>query len=104
MFLEFDTDGSGRLERNEILQCLQQLKLSNTKLTSRELNVIMSYIDEDGSGKITSQELKAAVIKVNPNLDDEDISAAMELFDKDHTGTITEKEFRQGIELMKTFG
>ena len=35
---------------------------------------------------------------------DDDIACAMELFDKDRTGTITEKEFRQGIELMKTFG
>jgi len=41
---------------------------------------------------------------INPNVEDEDVAAAMELFDKDHTGTITEKEFRQGIEIMKTFG
>ena len=61
-------------------------------------------LDKDGSGKITAGELKESVIKVNPNLTDEDIAAAMELFDKDKTGTITEKEFRQGIEIMKTFG
>ena len=52
----------------------------------------------------TAAELKESVIKINKALTDEDIEASMELFDKDHTGTITEKEFRQGIEMMKTFG
>ena len=61
-------------------------------------------LDKDGSGKITAAELKASVKLVNPAVTDDDIACAMELFDKDRTGTITEKEFRQGIELMKTFG
>jgi len=65
---------------------------------------VFLMLDKDGSGKITAAELKASVQMINPNVEDEDVAAAMELFDKDHTGTITEKEFRQGIEIMKTFG
>ena len=38
-FREFDTDNSGRLERDEIVKCLQSLTLGSTKLTPREVCV-----------------------------------------------------------------
>ena len=55
-FKDFDADGSGRLERAEIVKCLQSLTLGATKLTQREVRMIMSYIDEDGSGTIEYNE------------------------------------------------
>jgi Ca2+-binding EF-hand superfamily protein len=64
---------------------------------------IFQMLDSDGSGKITSQELKDMVKTVNPDLTDDDVAAAMTLFDTDNSGQITEKEFRQALEKMKTF-
>jgi len=55
-FKQFDSDGSGRLERAEIVSALQALSLGATKLTSREIRMIMSHIDEDGSGTIEYNE------------------------------------------------
>jgi len=55
-FKSFDADGSGRLERNEIEKALQALTLGNTKLTKKEIRMIMMYIDEDESGTLEYNE------------------------------------------------
>lgn len=55
-FMTYDTDKSGRLERREILECLQSLTLGSTKLTPKEIKMIMQFIDEDGSGTIEYNE------------------------------------------------
>lgn len=55
-FVSYDTDGSGRLERKEILECLQSLTLGSTKLTPKEIRMIMAFVDEDGSGTIEYNE------------------------------------------------
>ena len=55
-FTQFDTDGSGRLERGEIVECLNSLTLGSTKLTQREIRMIMAYIDADESGTIEYNE------------------------------------------------
>lgn len=55
-FKNFDEDGSGRLERAEIEKALQSLTLGPTKLTKKEVRMIMLYIDEDDSGTIEYNE------------------------------------------------
>jgi len=55
-FRSFDKDNSGRLERGEIVECLKSLQLGATKLTPREIKMIMSFIDEDESGTIEYNE------------------------------------------------
>ena len=55
-FKTYDTDGSGRLEREEIVKCLQSLTLGATKLTKQEVSWIMSFIDEDGNDTIEYNE------------------------------------------------
>jgi len=55
-FKSFDTDGSGSLERDEMVKCLESLKLGSTRLTAREINYIMALLDEDRSGAIEYNE------------------------------------------------
>ncbi len=38
-FRHFDTDGSGKLERDEVKKCLEGLVLGNNKLTQREVSL-----------------------------------------------------------------
>lgn len=102
LYAQMDPSGDGTIDFAEF--CDVMAPDPTPEPPSMVASSIFLMLDKDGSGKITAQELKDAVIKINPALTDEDIAAAMELFDKDRTGTITEKEFRQGVELMKTFG
>ena len=55
-FKNYDADGSGRLERDEIVACLQSLTLGATKLTPNEIRMIMSFVDEDSSGTVEYNE------------------------------------------------
>jgi len=55
-FKTFDTDGSGSLERDEMVKCLESLHLGSTRLTAREINYIMALLDEDCSGAIEYNE------------------------------------------------
>jgi len=102
MYAQMDPSGDGTIDFAEF--CDVMAPDPTPEPPSMVAASIFLMLDKDGSGKITAGELRDAVIKINPALTDEDIAAAMDLFDKDRTGTITEKEFRQGIELMKTFG
>jgi len=51
-FRTFDKDSSGRLERGEIVEALNNLTLGTTKLTPREVRMVMLHLDEDESGTI----------------------------------------------------
>ena len=102
LYVQMDPSGDGTIDFGEF--CDVMAPDSTPETPAQVASSVFLMLDKDGSGKITAAELKASVQMINPNVEDEDVAAAMELFDKDHTGTITEKEFRQGIEIMKTFG
>ena len=102
LYEQMDPDGSGTIDFAEFCDVMAPDPSSETP--AQVAASVFLMLDKDGSGKITAGELKASVMMINPSVTDEDVAAAMELFDKDRTGTITEKEFRQGIEMMKTFG
>jgi len=102
LYVQMDPSGDGTIDFGEFCDAMAPDPVPETP--AQVAASVFLMLDKDGSGKITAGELKESVCKINPALTDDDIGAAMELFDKDHTGTITEKEFRQGIELMKTFG
>jgi len=55
-FRKYDKDGSGRLERGEIVEALNNLTLGHSKLTPREIRMVMTYIDEDQSGTVEYNE------------------------------------------------
>ena len=102
LYAQMDPSGDGVIDFDEFCDVMAPDPTPETP--AQVAASVFLMLDKDGSGKITAAELKASVKLVNPAVTDDDIACAMEIFDKDRTGTITEKEFRQGIELMKTFG
>jgi len=102
MYAQMDPSGDGIIDFKEFCDVMAD---DGAKETPAQIaNNIFMMLDQGGDGKITADELKKSVIKVNPALTDDDVKAAMAIFDNDNTGSITEKEFRQGLEKMKTFG
>lgn len=53
MFMEYDRDRSGAIDRHELGRALQSLGL---RLERRELDGVMSFLDTDGNGEIELQE------------------------------------------------
>ena len=102
LYVQMDPDESGSIDFAEFCEAMAPDPTPETP--AQVAASVFLMLDKDGSGKITAEELKKSVMIVNPHVTDDDVTCAMELFDKDRTGTITEKEFRQGIEMMKTFG
>ena len=62
-----------------------------------------NLIDRDGSGKITTSELRETLLSMGQSLTLEEIDAAMTVFDRNGSGDITKHEFMQTLEMMKTF-
>eukprot|EP01043_Picozoa_sp_COSAG02_P029200 COSAG02_NODE_1806_length_10867_cov_7.575130_5_plen_748_part_01 len=54
-YKQLDDDGSGSLERNEILRLLRLLGMSTTQT---EMDHFMAELDEDGSGQVEFEEFK----------------------------------------------
>lgn len=99
---QMDTSGDGIIDFEEFKEAMAS-SVDEKETPGQIASSIFQMLDSDGSGKITSQELKDMVKTVNPDLTDDDVAAAMTLFDTDNSGQITEKEFRQALEKMKTF-
>jgi len=75
-----------------------------TQQTPEEIaNSIFAIIDKAGTGKVTSRQLKDALMALNMGLSDEDIDNAVVMFDASRDGIITRKEFTDQLEIMKTF-
>eukprot|EP01044_Picomonas_judraskeda_P012371 COSAG03_NODE_1766_length_3551_cov_9.381228_3_plen_294_part_00 len=57
VFSEFDSDGSGQLDRDEIAEAMQKaLGSVGKKVTEAELDKMIGEMDEDGSGEIGFDE------------------------------------------------
>jgi len=55
-FKEFDTDESGALSRTEFKACLQSIKVGNTRLTRKEMNLVLAQADSDNDGTVSYSE------------------------------------------------
>ena len=58
-FDTFDADGSGFIDKKEIVKVCEQLGVD---ATSTEVDELMKQADEDGDGKISIGEFKKAVM------------------------------------------
>jgi len=102
MYTEMDPSGDGQIDFKEFAQAMAQDP--NEQLSTVEMaTAIFSMLDKSGDGKVSTAEMKSAMIAMNPSLQDEDVHAAMMLFDKNGSGDMTKQEFVHGIEQMKTF-
>ena len=91
-FRKFDTDDSGKLERQEFEK---DMVLVGMRLTPGELNEMWNETDTDGSGVIDLQEF-AALVKVRrgqnthtvESRQDKAIAEAFRKFDTDDSGKL----------------
>jgi len=102
MYTEMDPSGDGQIDFDEF--CLAMARDPDEQQSTLEMaSGIFSMLDKSGDGKVSTAELKSALISMNPSLTDDDVQAAMLLFDKNGNGEMTKQEFVQGVEIMKTF-
>ena len=108
-FRSFDKDGSGRLERAEIVSCLQSLTLGATQLTPNEIRMIMAYIDEDCSGTVEYNEfaplmfnwmveaLKLGFLQAQMSELEMYVLSHLSQYDQGHSGVLPFETLKQGL-------
>lgn len=102
LYTEMDPSGDGQIDFKEFCEAMAR-DPEEQQSTLEMATAIFAMLDKSGDGKVSTAEMKSAMVSMNPSLSDEDINAAMSLFDKDGTGNMSKQEFVQGVETMKTF-
>ena len=92
-FIQFDTNGDGRLDRNELIN---GLKMVDTKKDlEQEVDRVMKIIDVDGNGFIEYEEFLRASLDKNKILTPENVKIVFQLFDINKTGSISPSELKK---------
>jgi calcium-dependent protein kinase len=93
IFKAMDTNGDGRLSRQEILDGYEEH--FNKQLDEDQLDKLFMSVDIDNSGFIDYSEFIMACMNDKKNISEEKLIAAFKIFDKDDSGTITADEIRE---------
>lgn len=87
----YDRDDSGSIEFSEFKEIMGE-KIGGRDPQS-ELQKAFAVFDDDGSGKISTRNLKRIARELGEDVDDETIAAMIDEFDKNGDGVIDEAEF-----------
>lgn len=82
MFLQIDTDKSGQIDRDELLEGMAKLHGSSVKAKD-EVDRIFQYADADGSGKISFSEFKSAFVQKELLLQEDKLKEMFNKYDED---------------------
>ena len=96
MLNELDVDQNGTIDFNEFITLMS--KQSKPKDEDEELREAFKVFDKDGSGNISSIELKQVMITLGEKMTDDDIAAMIKGADIDGDGQISFTEF---LKMMK---
>ena len=96
-FIQFDSNGDGRLDKQELINGLKTVDTKNN--LEQEVERVMSIIDVDGNGFIEYEEFLRASIDINKILTDDNIKIVFQLFDANNTGKITPMELKRVMDI-----
>ncbi|KAI3766990.1 hypothetical protein L2E82_17071 [Cichorium intybus] len=97
LFKNMDSDGSGTVEFDELVNAMSsQMMSEDILMNQQELLQIFKSFDRDGSGFITPAELAKSMTKMGQPLTYRELSEMVRNADTDGDGVISFKEF-QGI-------
>jgi len=99
-FIQFDTNGDGRLDKQELINGLKTVDTKNN--LEQEVDRVMNIIDVDGNGFIEYEEFLRASIDINKILTDDNIKIVFQLFDVNNTGKITPMELKRVMDINTT--
>ena len=91
-FIEFDKNGDGRLDKNELVKGL--CFILSEEEANKEVDRIMEIIDVDGNGFIEYEEFLRASLDKKKILTTENVRAVFRTFDKDDSGKISPFELK----------
>jgi calcium-dependent protein kinase len=92
-FIQFDTKGDGRLDKEELINGLKQV--DTKKNLSEEVERVMKIIDVDGNGYIEYEEFLRASLDIDKILTPENVKIVFQLFDVNKTGKISPNELKK---------
>lgn len=99
VFNKFDTNASGKLEKDQIIQLLTAMDHyteEGTPPSEEEVEYILKVADQEGDDCLTWQELEEAIIKWNTYIKmREEMHARIKEFDKSGTGKLEPEELRE---------
>jgi calcium-dependent protein kinase len=103
LFKSLDTDNSGTLSRQELIDGFTHLYHSEVDDIDAEVDRIMAQVDTDRSGEIDYSEFVAATLNRNQLLSRERLEAAFKVFDIDGNGTISADELKTILGRQKVY-
>jgi calcium-dependent protein kinase len=92
IFLEFDSNGDGRLTKEKLINGLN--KVMTPEEAKTEVEKIIGIIDVDGNGFIEYEEFLRAAMNKERILTEKNLQAVFNLFDNDRSGKISIGEIR----------
>ena len=104
LFKSLDTDNSGTLSRQELIQGFHNFSFEDIEDIEAEVDKIMSQVDTDGSGEIDYTEFVAAAMNKNKLLSKERLEAAFKAFDIDGSGSISADELKVILGKYHSYG
>jgi calcium-dependent protein kinase len=93
VFKTIDTDGNGRLSKEELIAAYSQtMPIEQANAT---VEAVMSKVDADKNGFIDYSEFCLATMSEKVLLSKNNMESAFRMFDKDGSGSITVAELRE---------
>ena len=92
-----DTDGSGSLDREEVLAGYEEH--FGVAITEEQVDMMFKAVDIDGNGSIDYTEFVMATMNEKDLITNDRLTAAFRLFDKDGSGTISPAEIKEVLGL-----
>lgn len=99
MFIQLDADNSGTVSKQELIDWkMSQIGEHKAEDMKQMAVEIFNMFDEDGSGEISIEEFKEALLKFDSGLSEAEIIEIANDLDESGDGNLSLEEFQKAIE------